>query len=350
MENSRYSLIDIFTPCTWQHGCPIEVLEGALIFDNLVGQHCIQLSLAANADLSISTVHVDVSCYDVNNTFLLGEPVNLVYKNIEAERNVPFGLDETFYLRSGRVASVRCAISQVVLRDGTSWHADQRAIEVRPKPYDSLEAPLREVFEDNLQNSYYADTQCDFSYLPRQEKQFWLCACGHCNDNEQTTCARCDMNRAWLLANLSRETLARVLAEREAAQRAKLAPPVEETEEPQTRPDPVAPPVDEPVTMPVAEPESEPVTMPAAEPDDFEEEPKTQPGADAAEPAVTEKHDDTSLMEEKSVQIPVADPDEVDEPAAQENPILRYAAYGLLGLLILVFIVAVYFLITLLLQ
>ena len=214
MQNERYALIGLFENHIWQKSCPVEIVEGALIIDNLIGQNAVQLSLLNLCGKTLMSVNVDVFCYDAKGKPLFSEPVPIVYKDIPADKNVPFGEDGTFFLRSGRVGSVRCCVNKVILLDGTVWKAETEPVGFKCKPFDMLDDEYKAIFQEQLRSSLYAGVECDYKYLPMEGPGYWVCACGHANDSADSHCRRCGMNRTWILQHLNEEFLARIRAER----------------------------------------------------------------------------------------------------------------------------------------
>ena len=238
MENERYSLVKIFDNDMWVPKSPVEVLQGALIMDSLIGQNCLQLSLVSTAGSKISSVYVDVFCYGADGNQLFDEPVDIIFRDLQISKGVVFGENDTHYLRSGKVESVKCAVSRVVYSDGKVWRSQEAPVEITAHSFDELDDHLKAVFNEILNDSFYSEINTEYKYLPRQDEHFWVCTCGRANETEASACQRCGMSRAWILQNLNIMHLRRILdgrvekARQEAEderQRAAAAKQAEET-------------------------------------------------------------------------------------------------------------------------
>ncbi|MBE5761882.1 MAG: hypothetical protein E7334_07795 [Clostridiales bacterium] len=216
MMSERYVLLKIFENNIWQRSCPVEITEGALISDTLIGNVCLQLSLVNTTDKRIIRVYVDVYCFDKDgNPLLDGAPVGIIYSDAHMERGIPFGLDLTANLRSGRVDSVKCYVTKVIYLDGNNWRDSEcTPVELDYKPIDSMEAPLLDIFAELYNQSYYRDNYDLFKYIPEETSDHWLCTCGRANENELGGCARCGMNKNWLMSSLSPAALKKVYKDR----------------------------------------------------------------------------------------------------------------------------------------
>ncbi|MGI5900094.1 MAG: hypothetical protein ACOX8S_09285 [Christensenellales bacterium] len=214
MENERYSLIEVFDNDMWVPKSPVEVLQGALIMDSLVGQHCLQLSLLSSTDKRISSVYIDIFCYDDQGEPIFDEPVSVIYKDIINTKGVAFGEDETHYLRSGRVTKVQCFVTRVVYGDGRVWRGQDEPVRISAHDFDELGDDLKAIFNELLKNSFYSSIDTEYRFLPRQDEHFWVCTCGRANENDNTSCQRCGMNRTWIMQNLNMVHLRHILDER----------------------------------------------------------------------------------------------------------------------------------------
>ncbi len=214
MENERFSLIEVFDNDMWVPKSPVEVLQGALIMDSLVGQHCLQLSLLSSTDKRISSVYLDIFCYDDQGEPIFEEPVSVIYKELRNSKGIAFGEDETHYLRSGRVASVKCFVTRVVYGDGKVWRSQEEPVQISAHDFDELGDELKAIFNEILKNSFYSSIDTEYKFLPRQDEHFWVCTCGRANENESSSCQRCSMNRTWIMQNLNIMHLRHILDER----------------------------------------------------------------------------------------------------------------------------------------
>lgn len=207
MEKERYSLVDVFENNIWTDSCPVDIRQGALIYDALVGQHCLQLQMVNLGEKTLVSVYVDVYCYDDSGNLLLGEPINIIYRDLSAPKDAVFGDTETFYLRSGRVKSVSCHVVRVMYLDGQIWRPQGRPVRVNAQSFETLEPDLKQIFFKRLRESYFSGVETEFNVIARQDEDFWVCTCGKANENNLENCRRCGMNRAWILQNLNVETL-----------------------------------------------------------------------------------------------------------------------------------------------
>ena len=211
MENERFSLVKIFDNDMWVPQSPVEVLQGALINDSLVGQNCLQLALFSTTSGKISSVYVDIFCYDASSNSLFEEPIGVIFRDLHVTKGSVFGEGDTHYLRSGKVESVKCAVSRVVFSDGKVWRSQEEPIEITAHSFDELDDNLKAVFYELLSDSFYSGVDTEYKYLPRQDEHFWVCTCGRANETEATACQRCGMSKAWILQNLSIMNLRRIL-------------------------------------------------------------------------------------------------------------------------------------------
>ncbi len=232
MEKERYSLVDVFENNIWTASCPVDIRQGALIYDTLVGQHCLQLQMVNLGQKPLISVYVDVYCYDEGGNLLLGEPINIIYRDLNTPKDGVFGDTETFYLRSGRVKSVSCHVVRVMYLSGEIWKPAGRPVRVNAQSFDQLEPDLKQLFFQRLRDSYFSGVETEFKVIARQDHDFWVCTCGKANDNDQEQCQRCGMNRAWILQNLNVEALCALRDAKAEAQAAQQAPEQEQAAQP----------------------------------------------------------------------------------------------------------------------
>lgn len=221
INSERYSLVGFFDNNIWIRSCPVEVLQGALIMDSLIGQNCLQMSLVNHTDKRILSVYVDIFLRDASGDPLLdGQSVGVVYRDMNMDKGVPFGDEVTIYLRSGRVRSVECIVSRVLYMDGNVWHAAEKPVRIKAEPYYTLREDLRTLFEEEVKNSKYADSGYEFKYVPSNKSSYWVCTCGRANDAGAESCQRCGMECDWLLGTLNVSYLERLARERREQQMA----------------------------------------------------------------------------------------------------------------------------------
>lgn len=118
MNPDRFSLLkkQVYPPLGSR---PVEILESRLCRDPETMRIALFLMLQNISGKEISSVTVDICCFDDRIQLLLTKP--FTYTGLSVEDGADFGLNIPIYLSSLRTASVTATLRKVVYRDQTLW-------------------------------------------------------------------------------------------------------------------------------------------------------------------------------------------------------------------------------------
>ena len=183
--SERYTRLFSLPQNLHTEGSPVLIAAGALLRDNQTGKVLAQLKFQSLSERRIQAVKVALRASDVTGAELEGVPEQQ-YLDLDAARGDSFGQKTAVSLPSAVTRSFSCACSSVVFADGSVWTASEGAVWEPVKQPSTLQNALADLAEQ-----YRRDTFADAQYVPTDDRDLWVCACGTVNRRSETQCVRC---------------------------------------------------------------------------------------------------------------------------------------------------------------
>lgn len=209
MAKSRYTMLKELKFDSYIIDCPVEIEKGALLFDNELNAVLLQLKLFNVGSSVISSVHTVIDGFNYAGEAIPDlEPLQYVYKDLNAGVQTAFFGDKTPIVLDKRVNDVKVTITKVTTVDGEVWEYNGAEPFTSPGqlPINSLETSLINQLNKEIQNSPIEGWD-KIKYIPRQREDLWLCSCGRPNPNTSVVCSRCGMSRDWIFEKTDKDYL-----------------------------------------------------------------------------------------------------------------------------------------------
>lgn len=221
--SERYSRLYALPGSLYAETSPVIIVAGALLKDNGTGNVLAQLKLKSISNKNIKAVTVSVSAFDTFDA-PLGEAVSYQYLDMNAARGAEFGAKKAIFLPDATTRKFSAAVTSVAFADNSVWKASGAPWEPLPVRKDLLPM-LDNDYELWVQYRIQYGRDCD--YAPEAHKDFWYCACGALNHQEEANCHSCgksfDQLRSVDLQQLRTERDERLAAEAKKAAEEKAA-------------------------------------------------------------------------------------------------------------------------------
>jgi len=178
--------------------CPIDIKKGALLLDKQNNRVLLQLKLLNITDSKISSVFVNVDSFDDAYDHIQGiNTVEHAFLDLALESRKTFG-DTNPILMGNNVRNVEVNINKVVFESGEIWRSEGKDIYIKPvqRRLEKLDIDMLDFLKHESQNAGYDFDQ--ILYKPIELDNLWLCSCGRPNDNLNSTCARCNIDKNWV--------------------------------------------------------------------------------------------------------------------------------------------------------
>lgn len=199
------------------HGSPLLIVAGALLKDNQTGNILAQLKFRNISNKEIKAIKVCIKAFDVSGTEIQGIK-DYQYLDLSAFCNAEFGQKMAVLLPDRVTRSFSVACTSVIFSDNTTWESEENVV------WEPL--PQQQNLEDvigNLWQQYQRDTSIHSSFEPLQYDDLWLCSCGQINQNTESKCFYCQLEKEKIFSALNLEELEKrqVLFEQEEQERRK---------------------------------------------------------------------------------------------------------------------------------
>ena len=183
----RYSRLFTLPQNLYNEGSPLLIAAGALLKDNVTGAVLAQLKLKSLSEKAIKAVTVGVVPLDTAGREL-SEAIVYNYLDLNVQRNAEFGQKKAISLPDGTARSFKAYISEVIFDDNSIYSAP----ECDWTPLDTTQVELEtELGNDELIKQFRMTYGNDYRYLPKNERDLWLCACGAINHAAESKCHNC---------------------------------------------------------------------------------------------------------------------------------------------------------------
>jgi tetratricopeptide (TPR) repeat protein len=209
MTENRYFRLQDLVFDSYFLDAPVDIEKGALLLDLQTKSVILQLRLnilQKPAD-KISSVNLEIECFDDGGEkikeyspyFYSFRDINFLHATSFGE-NIPIILDPL-------VRKVKVQIEKVTFLDTSVWKPSRKSITPpKQKNVSNLESEL--LGQLNLDKKNLPEkSQERIVFIPKQEENYWLCACGRPNSNEIIECCRCGISKNWLFENATESSI-----------------------------------------------------------------------------------------------------------------------------------------------
>ncbi len=213
--SERYTKLFSLPPDLYAEDSPLIVSAGNLLKDNQTGQVLVQLKFQNIGDRQIRALKISLSAFDSFGTALEGVPAHQ-YLDLCAERDQFFGSKTAIPLPSPETRSFICRCLCAVFNDGSAWTASEEAwVPLAQQP------TLEQTLGADLTAQYRRDVGNAAIFQLLHDRDLWRCVCGAVNQNAESSCHTCRLERDILEAALD-PSLLRDHAEAYAREQASL--------------------------------------------------------------------------------------------------------------------------------
>ena len=217
----RYSRLFTLPQNLYNESSPVLIAAGALLKDNVTGAVLAQLKLKSLSEKDIKAVTVGVVPLDTAGREL-SEAIVYNYLDLNVQRNAEFGQKKAISLPDSTARSFKAYVSEVIFDDNSIYSAP----ECDWTPLDTEQVELEtELGNDELIKQFRMTYGNDYRYLPKNQRDLWLCTCGAINHAAESKCHNCGREHV-LFESLDINAIKtaceeRLEAERIAAEKAK---------------------------------------------------------------------------------------------------------------------------------
>lgn len=175
--------------------CPLLVRTMAIFRDMASGQVLLQIQFENIVQNPVAAVKVEVACKSVFSDEL--GKLSVQYLDLEAPRGGRFGLEQLIPV-SDETREAEILEMRIVFVDGQKWESEEIAfvpLEQQARLEDVWPVGACQMLEQEgrIQSPAFLA-----EYVPNEQKEYWLCACGGFNWPEEERCGRCGISREWL--------------------------------------------------------------------------------------------------------------------------------------------------------
>ena len=210
----------------WFLGSPVAICSFKLELDMARNSMFAYSKMMNVQPENIKTVIFDVICYDSVRK-VVDTLESAAYYDLDIPRNGVFGMANPIRIRNNATRSIEFIVVSVTTVSGETWENKERKkfdIIMEQKSLINVQGDLNKDFINNCTKAHIDHTRLIFE--PIFTDNYWMCACGSLNWNDEMDCTGCGVNRDWLIQNTSREKL-RAQAEYRISESRKIRDEVE---------------------------------------------------------------------------------------------------------------------------
>lgn len=181
----RYKRIYDLGGARYADGAPLLICAGALLQDRLSRSTLVQLKMKNIDNVEIAAVKLRIESFDAAGRAL--EPVEYLYQNVKAARDVDFGMKTAVVIPDQAAASFEPSVVEVIFSDKSHWDGEGTE-------WTSIKSPrtMDQVFGDEeLSTQFTIRYGNDCVYFPDEDRGLWFCACGLINHESENKCHGC---------------------------------------------------------------------------------------------------------------------------------------------------------------
>lgn len=201
---SRYRKILDINGIKWCKKCPVILLKGALLCDEVKKQNLLQIKFQSIEKRGIVGVEMEYTAYSLGDELLSRESYS--YLDLEVNLNDEFGEKSAVYLQNNDARKFSFFIKKIFFKNGEVWENSDQLFDVESQ------CKLKEELDD-LYNQFQfeykkiKESNGIAEYFPVEREDYWQCSCGALNLKDFSSCRCCGVHKEKLLEILDRKYL-----------------------------------------------------------------------------------------------------------------------------------------------
>ena len=199
MIQTRYKKLTDYFPLEWIPNSPVEIIKGAILLDQVENKVILQLKLCNNSDKIITSVHLQVKCYDETGEAVHehDNDINYAYQDLNIPPYTTFGDQQPILLVGQKARKVDITFIKVMFADGNIIPIDGH-FQVRKYPNLKELDYLGNELTEELSRIITESNQFEKSIIPQTfDDGTWACSCGKLNLEYLPICERCRREKNW---------------------------------------------------------------------------------------------------------------------------------------------------------
>ncbi len=195
--SERYKKIATLDNRYWNEKCPVQIVKGALLYDNSKEKYLIQLKFRNLSSKNIIAFTLNVDCHAIGKSEIC-ESVIHQYLDLMVKKEDEFGDDQAIYIESNNARTFSFAIKEIIYSDNS----------VDNSLYEMICVPIVYPISNlGLQQEAFKSLIPSALYIPIKSESLWVCTCGEINSIHDDVCHFCGLNKENLFSSLSSERL-----------------------------------------------------------------------------------------------------------------------------------------------
>ena len=207
MAEDNIKLVETKNDMMWFKDSPVIICSFRVAVDMTTGDMFTSAKFLNIAPYVIRDITFDVVCYNQARE-PIGYLTNITFSDIDAQRNTNFGYHRKIEITDLDTRNVEYIIRSVTYDNGNAWtNTQNRRFDTRidQESIYTVQGDYNKQFRDICARS--GIDGMNLVLQPVFTEDYWLCACGTFNWNDETMCSQCSVNREWLTKNTDPEAL-----------------------------------------------------------------------------------------------------------------------------------------------
>ena len=220
--NNRFETLYKLQNNLYAKGCPVVILAGSLLKDNVTGKLVIQMKYQSVSQKAIKALKINIKAIDVTGQEI--ENVEYQYLDMNVKKGQFFGEDKAIIISNLVARSYKIVAINVVYRDGEIYtYSEEMKMLTEPQLLSSV------LHGGEIEKQYRLETNSYAKFAPIICDELWYCTCGTWNIEEH--CDNCSLTKesvfnAFNINELRQSSNRRVIeenAKREIQEKERLA-------------------------------------------------------------------------------------------------------------------------------
>ncbi len=185
----------------WFAGSPVSLQSMKLELDMNAGAIFAYAKFMNVQPENISSMVCDIICYDS-----IRNPIAVVrdcrYDGFDIVRNKEFGTEVPFKIKNQQTRNIEFVLKSVTTTSGQTWNnKDEKRFNISlvQESIFNVQKDFHKQFMEDCGKIDIDHTK--LSLQPKFENNYWLCACGALNWNDEERCFNCSVEKEWLRLN-----------------------------------------------------------------------------------------------------------------------------------------------------
>lgn len=199
----RYEKLVNIDGIKWCKECPVLLMKGALLCDNIEKQNLLQLKFQSITNDIVVGVEIGYKAYSMGDELLLEGKFS--YLDLNINLNEEFGEKKAIYLQNSDARKFSFFVRKVFFTNGEVWESSDVLQNIESQCL--IKNELGDLY-DQFQREYKAvSVHKKAEYLPVMRDGSWQCTCGSLNLGTFSACRCCRIKQKKLMEILDRAYL-----------------------------------------------------------------------------------------------------------------------------------------------